>query len=355
MGIGSLDQNKRETSNRSRLVAACMLVAALAGIGWATNENVADPRNAKIDIPLSPKQVVGTEACAKCHAAEINVWKQTPHHETFLTLHRKPQAQQIAEKMGVSSFKHDSACIKCHYSLQDQAGSLEPIAGVSCESCHGAAKGWVELHHDFGGPGIKRDQESSEHRYSRLVSSMNAGMRNPVNVYLVAQSCYRCHTVPDEKLVNVGGHVAGSTNFELVAWSQGKVRHNFLRTDGKSNDSSPTERLRLMFLAGMIADLEFSLRATAGATVKETYGVTSAGRAARAAKRIAAAQEKVNQPVLAEVLEVFQTIQLKLNNREQLLQAADKIADLGIRFAATQDGHDLSAIDAFIPKQDQWK
>lgn len=355
MFLGSLNHNCRSKLTSNRLLTLCALAAVATGIGWATHENSGDPRNAKIDIPLSPKDVVGTEACAKCHAAEINVWKQTPHHETFLTLHRKPQAQAIADKMGIASFKHDSACIKCHYSLQESAGTLEPIAGVSCESCHGAAKGWVELHHDYGGPGVKRDQESAEHRHARLVASMNAGMRNPVNVYLVAQSCYRCHTVPDEKLVNVGGHVAGSTNFELVAWSQGKVRHNFVRTDGKVNDPSPIERTRLMFLAGMIADLEFSLRATAEATVKENYGVTSAGRAARAGKRLAAAQEKVNHPALAEALEVFKSVQLKLNNREQLISAADQIAQIGIRFAATNNGQDLAGIDSFIPKPDQWK
>lgn len=355
MLIGSFQRICNTPSRQNRFLTICVLATAACAVGWATNENAHDPRNAQLDIPLSPKQVVGTEACAKCHAAEINVWKQTPHYETFLTLHRKPQAQAIADKLGISSFKQDSKCVKCHYSLQESPGGLEPIAGVSCESCHGAAKNWVELHHDFGGPGVKREQESAEHRHSRLVASMNAGMRNPVNVYLVAQSCYRCHTVPDEKLVNVGGHVAGSTNFEFVAWSQGKVRHNFVRSDGKVNDPSPIERTRVMFLSGMIADLEFSLRATAEATVKENYGVTSAGRAARASKRLAAAQEKVNQPALAEALEVFQTVQLKLNNREQLIQAADKIAQIGIRFAATCSGKELNAIDAFIAKPDQWK
>ncbi len=184
-----------------------------------------------------------------------------------------------------------------------------------------------------------------------LVNSMNLGMRNPVNVYLVAQSCYRCHTVPDEKLVNVGGHVAGSQNFELVAWSQGKVRHNFVRSDGKVNDPSPLERTRLMFIAGMIADLEFSLRATAEATVKETYGVTSAGRAARAAKRLAAANEKVNQPALAEVLEVFQSIQLKAEQSPQLIQAADAIAQIGIRFAGSSKGKSSRASTPSFPNQ----
>lgn len=338
-----------------RLALAFVLLSSLITSGMTINSVPADPRNTRIDIPESPSLVVGTEACGKCHAAEINVWKQTPHHGTFLTLHRKPQAQEIAKKMGVHSFKHDSACIKCHYSIQEQPGGLEPIAGVSCESCHGAAKNWLDLHHDYGGTGVKREAESSAHRHQRLVASVSAGMRNPENVYLIAQACYRCHTVPDEKLVNVGGHVAGTLDFEMVAWSQGKMRHNFVRTDGKTNQPSSPERLRVMFLSGMIADLEFSLRATAEATSKETFGITAAGRAARAAKRLSAAQSKLNQPLLDEVLKTFSSVQLKLNNRDQLLAAADSVAELGVRFAATVRAEELEAIDAYIPKAEQWR
>lgn len=336
-------------------IAGLAIVGLLPALGMTINTALTDPRDQQIEIPQNPSLVVGAEQCAKCHAAEINVWKQTPHHETFLTLHRKPQAQEIAQKLGIASFKHDSACVKCHYSMQEQPSGLEPIAGVSCESCHGPAKNWLEMHHDYGGPGIQREQEPPAHRHQRLVSSISAGMRNPENVYLVAQSCYRCHTVPDEKLVNVGGHAAGSLNFELVAWSQGSVRHNFVRSNGQTNAPSAKERTRVMFLSGMIADLEFSLRATAEATVKETYGLTSAGRAARAAKRLAAAQNKVHQPILDEVLKAFEGIELKLNNRQQLSAAADAIAELGIRFAATVDGTKLEAIDPFLPRADQWK
>ena len=169
----------RAWQKHRRTFLILIAVASLMGLGMATNSSLSDPRDSKVEVPLSPNLVVGTEACGKCHAAEINVWKQTPHHETFLTLHRKPQAQEIAQKMGISSFKHDSTCIKCHYSMQEQPGGLEPIAGVSCESCHGAAKNWVDVHHDYGGAGIKRELESDEHRYQRLFSSINAGMRKP--------------------------------------------------------------------------------------------------------------------------------------------------------------------------------
>ncbi len=344
----------RKLTQRTVLISLAALWLA-ASAGMAPNDQGADPRNAHTDLHLNPHEVVGFESCEKCHAAEIATWKQTPHHQTFLNLHRKPEAQQIASKLGIASFKNDSACIKCHYTMQATDTGIEAISGVSCESCHGAAKNWINVHNDYGGAGVTKEAETAEHRIARLRGSIGAGMRNPINVYMVAQSCYRCHTVPDERLVNVGGHKAGSLDFEIVAWSQGSVHHNFLSGGGQSNQPSSVERLRQMFVAGMIADLEFSLRATAAATEKASFGVTSAGRADRAAKRLAAAQSKLSQPLLADVLSVYQSVELKLNNRQQLTEAADNVASLGIRFAATVDGSQLAPIEPFIPTQDRWK
>ena len=314
-----------------------------------------DPRDKQWNLAIDPHKVIGYQSCEKCHAAEIQTWQRTPHNDTFLTLHRKPEAQKIADKLGIANFKNDSNCIQCHYTMGHVENRLEAMAGVSCESCHGAAKDWVTVHNDYGGPKATRAQESSDHRNNRLTTSIELGMRNPVNVYLVAQSCYRCHTVPDEKLVNVGGHKAGSLDFELVSWSQGTVRHNFVRTDGKVNAEEAAPRLRAMFVAGMIADLEFSLRATSQATEKAAFGITSAQRAARSLERLKSAQSKLNHPILAGTVSIAQTVALKLNNREQLEQAANQIHELGVRFGATVTGDELAAIDSFIPPKNKWK
>ncbi len=314
-----------------------------------------DPRNQSLPLNVNPHQVLGYESCQKCHAAEISVWKQTPHHSTFMSLHRNPAAQQIADRLGIASFKQDSECVSCHYTMQAQPSGLAAVSGISCESCHGAAKNWIELHNDYGGPGVTRETESASHRNQRLRESIEAGMRNPVNVYLVAQSCYRCHTVPNERLVNQGGHNLGSLDFELVSWSQGMVRHNFVRSNGTTNDPSLPHRLRQMFVAGMIADLEFSLRATAAATEKAQFGINAAQRTARAAQRIAAAQVKLQQPILDEILAVYQSVQLKLNNQSQLTEAAESVHALGVLFAETVDGSQLAAIEEFIPTPDRWK
>ncbi len=336
-----------------------LYIIAVAGLstflGMAPGDESVDPRNQDLDVHLNPHNVVGYESCEKCHAAEVSVWKQTPHHETFMTLHRRPEAKQIANAMGISSFKEDSECIKCHYTMKSHGDDLDAISGVSCESCHGAAKDWLTVHNDYGGENVTRLTESADHKMQRLRDSIAGGMRNPVNVYLVARSCYRCHTVPSERLVNVGGHNEGSLDFEIVSWSQGSVRHNFVRSDGKHNAASDRGRIRKMFVAGMIADLEFSLRATASATEKAAFGVNAAKRASRAAKRLAAAQKKLNDENLSNVLSVYKSVKLKLNNYDQLTEAADNIAALGVRFAAMADGEKLEPIDKYIPAESKWK
>jgi len=306
----------------------------------------------------NPHLVMGTQTCVKCHASEIEVWKKTPHSKTFDELHRRPEARQIAAKLGVQSIKYDGRCVSCHYTQQaDPAAghAVSAIEGVSCESCHGAARNWLDVHHDYGGENVTRAMESPQHRRQRIEQSVALGMRNPANLYLMAQSCYRCHTVGDEELVNVGGHNAGSLDFEIVSWSQGMVRHNFVRSDGQSNQFSSRERLRVMFVAGLIADLESSLRAVAKATQKDTFGITVAKRADRAAKRLQSAQGKVNHARLAAMLDVYASIKLRLGNEAQLTAAADRIAELGFRFASETNGSDLVAIDPYVPAPTKWK
>ena len=324
---------------------------------WAVSPAVPSLDGSLRATACDPDLVLGNQSCVKCHASEIKAWEKTPHARTFDELHRRPEAQQIAAKLGLNSIKHAGRCTACHYTPQTDSatGSAHMIAGVSCESCHGAAKPWIELHHDYGGEGITRISEPATHRRQRIDRSVAMGMRNPANVYLVAQSCLRCHTTGDEELVNVGGHSAGSLDFEFVSWSQGTIRHNFVRTDGVTNEVSSQPRLRLMFVAGMIAELEASLRATAMATEKATFGLTAAKRAARAGARLKSVVAKVDQPILDQVVAVFASVTLKLRNADQLNRAADEVARLGFEFAADGSGEGLESLDRFSPSSDAWK
>ena len=235
-----------------------------------------------------PAKIVGSDQCAKCHQPEVQQWMRTPHFATFDSLHRKPRAKEIADKLGLQSIKRNDVCTQCHYTQQNQDGRERVVAGVSCESCHGGGAGLARrLHADYGGAGMRRRRRSRPSiAAQRVKDSIAPGMNNPHNIYLIARQCYDCHTVPNEKLVNVGGHMAGSQDFELVAWSQGMVRHNFVRTGGTANATLSPEELRVMYVVGVLTDLEYSLRAVAAATEKATFGVTSAQRAARMKKRL---------------------------------------------------------------------
>ncbi len=306
-------------------------------------------------LRCDPAKTLGPDSCIKCHEDEMLRWKQTPHYATFETLHRKPEAKEIAERLSLRSVKRNDQCTKCHFTTQTLEGRDRVVAGVSCESCHGGAQDWVVLHSDYGGPTIAKAGETPEHRRKRIERSISAGMNNPANLYLIARQCLACHTLPNERLVNVGGHASGTPEFELVAWSQGKVRHNFLGTDGLANAPSSPERLRVMFVVGVMADLEASLRATASASEKAAFGITAAQRAARQKRRLYEISQLVENPQVQAAMQAALGVRLKLNNREALVAAADEIGRAALEFAATADGASLAAIDPLLPQPAQYK
>lgn len=320
------------------------------GIASAQPYDMSDLGPAKLD----PEKVVGSEACIKCHDSAYHVWQNTPHCQTFETLHRNPNAQTICRQLGVRSIKRGDVCIKCHYTEQWIQGRPKAVSGVSCESCHGAARDWIAIHNDYGGPTITKEQETPAHRQQRVQESIRRGMRNPANLYLIARSCYNCHTVPNEQLVNQGGHQAGSLDFELVSWSQGMVRHNFLRGQGQ-NVPSDKLRLRVMYLVGLMTDLEFSLRATAKATQVAKYGMVSARRAYETRKHLAQIQRKIHHEHLEAVLRQAYAIKLKSNNAEQLTAAADVISQAIYAFAEFEDGSRLVELESEVPSESVYK
>jgi hypothetical protein len=279
---------------------------------------------------------------------------RTPHFATFDALHRTPRAKEIAQRLGERSIKRNAVCTQCHYTEQKQNDRLRVIAGVSCESCHGGAADWLAVHADYGA-GATKETESAEHRAKRIEESIAHGMNNPHNIYLIARQCYDCHTVPNERLVNMGGHLAGSDAFELVSWSQGMVRHNFLRTGGTSNATPTTAELRVMYVVGAMTDLEYSLRAVAAATQKATFGVASAQRAARMKRRLHEIGRLVDEPLIQSALDAVSTVELRLGNSTAIIAAADAVGKSADEFASQADGERLAAIDPLLPPPSQYR
>jgi len=293
-------------------------------------------------------KVVGPAECAECHKNEHATWKNTHHFKTFRDMPRSKKTKEFAKALGLKRVKRESLCLDCHFSSKVEGGKPKPIAGISCESCHGAAEEWLKRHSEFSGK--KKETESKSEAVQRWADSEAAGMIRPHDMYKWASNCMSCHVVPKEKLVNVAGHPAGSA-FNLIAWSQGEVRHNTWWNDGAENAQATIERKRMMFIVGVAVELEAALRGVGEATAKAKYAVAMAKRAQKARQRMAKLAEILGVPEINEMAKAAAGAQLKLNNKAQLTAAADKVGDAARRFAKAYDGKDFAAIDRAIPKK----
>ena len=308
---------------------------------------------AKGGLAANSAKIVGPNACAECHKQEVEAWKGTHHFRTFREMPRNTEANEIAEKMGVRRIKSDSLCLNCHFTVQQKNNKEEPIAGISCESCHGAGQDWIKVHSGFSGKKEQTETKAEEEARWKLADSK--GMIRPRSLYQLAKNCYGCHVVPQEELVNKGGHRAGS-DFELVSWSQGEVLHNTWYSKGKDNVPASAARKRMLYLVGLGVELETALRAVGKATVRKPYAFEMAARADRARKQLAAAAKAApNVPEIAKMVEFAYSAGLKLNNERFLTAAADGVSTLLTSITEKYDGSTLAGLDGLIPGPDKFK
>jgi hypothetical protein len=304
-------------------------------------------------VASDPAKIVGPNACAECHKQEAEAWKGTHHFKTFREMARRKEANEIAEKMGVQRIRSESVCLTCHYTVQQKENKTRPIAGISCESCHSAGEDWIKVHSQFSGKTEKTETKAEAEARWKLAESK--GMIRPSSLYRLAKSCYSCHVVPQEDLVNKGGHPAGSA-FEMVSWSQGEVRHNTWHSKGKGNVPASAARKRMLYLVGLGVELETGIRAVSRATVRRLYAFEMAKRVDRARKQLAAAAKAVpDVPEIAKMVEHAYSAGLKLNNERFLTAAADGVSKLLASITEKYDGSTMAGLDSLIPGPDKFK
>jgi hypothetical protein len=329
-----------------------ILVSCLLALVLSTGHNIAS--EAKDISEKEIEKIVGPEECGECHKAEVHTWRQTKHFKTYKEMPRKKKAKEIAGKMNIKRMKKDSACLTCHFTFGYKKEKIKAIAGISCESCHSPAKEWIKVHGDYGGKKVTREKETPEHKKKRLAAIQESGMIRPSNLYRLAENCFQCHTVPNEKLVNTGGHKAGS-EFDLVAWSQGEVRHNFSRSQGKKNQEASPERKRLLYVIGGALDLEFSMRSLAKATEKGKFADAMAKRVQDSMSKLNKANTLAPIPEIEEMLTIAGNVKLIPNQEAMLNTASDKVAISTRKMSEGYDGSKWAALDQLLPKVDKYK
>ncbi len=187
----------------------------------------------------------GSEKCKKCHKSEHAVWEGTAHGKSFRDIHKREKADQIADKVGGDNMRKNALCQQCHYTMIDKRGRARADSGPSCESCHGNATSWIEVHNNEKRPKPERRQET-----------VAMGMIWPDMKYDIAENCFGCHGMSKLKgseidaLLDAGHPING--DYEIVRYSQGSVRHRFYPPNVKNNAKMTKAELANFYAVGQL-------------------------------------------------------------------------------------------------------
>jgi hypothetical protein len=194
-----------------RAASICLLVLATAA-GISAKE----PRQAR----ESQGAFVGSVGCksSSCHGGagpkrnQYFTWSQKDYHTKAYVVLLNSRSERIAESLGISAAPTSARCTVCHSPLQSVtpsrlASSAHPDEGVSCESCHGAAGGWLRGHTRL------------DWTYNTRVG---AGMRDLRNLYVRATACAACHQNLAADLLKAGHP---DLFFELDSQSVAEPKH----------------------------------------------------------------------------------------------------------------------------------
>lgn len=229
---------------------AVVFTAALLSLGATVLTKQADAE------PLAQ----GPKVCTECHKGEAQIWEGTKHSTSFKEINKAPKAKDIVAAVGgEKNMKKNEVCTQCHFTMIGADKKAE--AGPSCESCHGASSDWFKIHNDYGGPTVKRDDETPDHKKDRIAKAAAAGMLWPHDRYGIAENCNECHglansKVPADALAKMldAGHPA-IADWEMVQWSQGAIRHRFYPPKMTENAEMTPPELARMFVTGQAAKL----------------------------------------------------------------------------------------------------
>lgn len=291
------------------------------------------------------KKVVGAKECYDCHEPEGQVWQAT-HHATGFAADKEAEAKELAVLMGFKKHNQaDSTCATCHYTVganrsktKQKISRKEP--GVSCESCHGPGEEYIKDHQE-----MEKLEEGSAEMKALKVKLEGMGMIRPEHTYKLAKNCISCHLVTEQDLVNKGKHSTGS-DFELVAWSQGEVRHNFDPADpDEKNQIADKPHQRMLYLVGQAVQLELALRAYGGAAAGTDFAKGMKEKAMKALDNLKAANGKIDSVPLKAIVGAGAA---GVGDAGKAAAQAD-VVSAKAQMLAGETGNNFAAIDGMLP------
>lgn len=148
------------------------------------------------------------------HNEFLTWFKEDNHAKAYKTL-LTDEAKKIAVNLGLKAPHQEQACLSCHATLtpKERQGERFNIEdGVGCESCHGAAEGWIGSHAEKG---VSHED------------NVKAGLTDLVSPINRAMMCTSCHYGDDSRPLNHRLYGAGHprVGFELDTYESVMPRH----------------------------------------------------------------------------------------------------------------------------------
>jgi hypothetical protein len=170
---------------------------------------------------------IGSVGCksSSCHGGagdkqtQYFTWSQKDYHTKAYAILLNARSERIAEGLGITAPNEtvpaaatSARCTVCHAPFQSVAAirlgsAAHPDEGVSCESCHGAAGGWLRGH-------TRKDWTYN--------TRVGAGMRDLRSLYVRATACAACHQNLAPEILKAGHP---DLFFELDGQSVAEPKH----------------------------------------------------------------------------------------------------------------------------------
>jgi len=222
-----------------------LLIAILLGRTILSPACFAQTRAA---APEGVGKYTGPGSCAStsCHGSvtprtendvlqnEYSVWiVKDKHSKSYAALTGKV-GERMAGILGLGKAETAPRCLACHalnVAPEARARTFDVSEGVSCESCHGPAAGWL-------GPHTERDWTHEK--------SVALGMYDTRDLVKRTEKCLSCHLGGEDKFVNHEMIAAGHPDlfFELDSFSAVMPRHWQEGLPGRRNDRAPEASVR---------------------------------------------------------------------------------------------------------------
>lgn len=224
---------KPERERPHRLRVSLVLGAAILAACVLSAESFSQDRRATLiafgSAPDGSGKYTGPGSCASssCHGSiqpriqnrvlqnEYSIWIVKDKHSRSYAALTGNIGERMAGILGLGKAESAPKCLACHaldVPPAERARSFELSEGVSCESCHGPASGWL-------GPHTERDWTHER--------SLSLGMFDTRNLTKRTEKCLSCHLGSDEKSVDHAMIAAGHPDlyFELDSFSAVMPRH----------------------------------------------------------------------------------------------------------------------------------